>query len=88
MKPLLFKSSQFYAIGILLLGISVANLFLDIPELIREYSFESRINAPTSQENYAEISSPVDQAIIPVTGFAQNEKSSLREDLIQLSIYC
>jgi LPXTG-site transpeptidase (sortase) family protein len=84
MKTISFKPGQFYAIGILLLGLSVANLFLDIPELIREYSLERRINAPTSQQNYSEISSPVDQRIIPVTGSSSIEKSALRQDLIQL----
>jgi len=84
MKPISFKPSQFYAIGILFLGLSVANLFLDIPELIREYALERRINSPASQSDSIKFSVTDDQGIIPVTGSAPIEKSALREDLIQL----
>ena len=84
MKPILFKPIQFYVIGILFLGISVANLYLDIPELIREYALERRINAPISQGDSSVASAPDEQGIIPVTGSAPIEKSALREDLIQL----
>ncbi len=35
---------QLFTIGILLIGISIINLFLDIPGTIHEYLFEKRIN--------------------------------------------